>query len=85
MQSSPRSKVSWRWLVLPLLVLAYPADAQAYIDPGTGSLIVNLLAFVMGGFFAFRSHLRRLKDRLFGGSSQPEPERDGEPSPPPKS
>jgi hypothetical protein len=64
----PQSHLLRLSLLFAVLFVAFPADAQAYIDAGTGSIIINgLIATVMGGFFYFRHHLRRLKSRLFGG------------------
>jgi hypothetical protein len=64
----PQSHILRLSLLFAVLFVAFPADAQAYIDAGTGSIIINgLIAAVMGGFFFFRHHLRQLKNRLFGG------------------
>jgi hypothetical protein len=46
-------------LALPLLVL--PSIAHAYLDPGTGSYVVQLLiGTVMGGLFAVGMFRRRV-------------------------
>ena len=55
-----------------LLILTFSAarEARAYIDPGTGSMIIQIL---IGGFLAlswtFRKAWRRLLGRLFSHSS----------------
>ena len=46
-------------LVLPLLLL--PSVAQAYLDPGTGSYVVQLLiGTLLGGLFALGVFWRRV-------------------------
>jgi hypothetical protein len=47
-------------LVLALLLLALPSTAHAYLDPGTGSYVVQLLiGTVLGGLFAVGMFWRR--------------------------
>jgi hypothetical protein len=49
------------------------APLLAYIDPGTGSMLVQLLAAgILGGFMA----VRRFRDRVFGLFRKREPESD---------
>jgi len=56
-----------------LVLVAEPA--AAYIDPGTGSMIVQgLIAAVVGGAVALRMQWRRVKGWLTGGSAD-EPSR----------
>ena len=44
-----------------LLVLVLGTPAEAYIDPGSGSMLMQLLlAGVMGGIVTFRAGLRRV-------------------------
>jgi hypothetical protein len=48
-------------LLLALLLLALPSTAHAYLDPGTGSYIVQLLiGTVLGGLFAVGMFWRRV-------------------------
>ena len=62
-----------------LVCLAYPQPAQAYLDPGTGSMILQVLvAGVLGGLFAIKMYWRQLKARFTGRS----PEEDRQPSEP---
>ncbi len=58
-----RVKASVAFLIpLGFVLLACPAPALAYIDPGTGSLLVQLLiASILGAIFA----LKRFWTRLF--------------------
>ena len=48
-------------LLLTLLLLALPSTAHAYLDPGTGSYVVQLLIGTMlGGLFALGVFWRRV-------------------------
>ena len=52
-----------------LAALAAPQTAHAYLDPGTGSMVLQvILASVMGGLFVLKRYWHRLKAR-FGGTS----------------
>jgi hypothetical protein len=44
-----------------VLSIALPARAHAYIDPGSGSLLLQVL---LAGFFAFLFMLRRVREKL---------------------
>ena len=49
-------------IVSLLLVLVMYDYAQAYIDPSTGSYILQiLLAGILGGLYAMKSYWRQLK------------------------
>ena len=57
-------------LIFLLVVLARPAEA--YVDPGTGGMLVQLLlGGVMAGLVLFRSGLRRIAG-WFHRSSRPD-------------
>ena len=62
-------------LLLTLLLLALPSTADAYLDPGTGSYVEQLLiGGLLGGLFALGVFWRRVVafiKRLFkrGGSN----------------
>jgi hypothetical protein len=48
-------------LLLALTLLALPSVAHAYLDPGTGSYVVQLLiGTVLGGLFAVGMFWRRV-------------------------
>ena len=48
-------------LLLTLLLLALPSTAHAYLDPGTGSYVVQLLiGSLLGGLFALGMFWRRV-------------------------
>jgi len=63
-------------VLLTLLLLALPSVAHAYLDPGTGSYVVQLLiGGLLGGLFALGMFWRRVLasiKRLFkrGGSGE---------------
>jgi hypothetical protein len=39
----------------------------AYLDPGTGSLVLQItVASLLGGLFAFKTFWRRLKSKVLG-------------------
>ena len=63
-------------LLLTLLLLALPSIAHAYLDPGTGSYVVQLLiGTVLGGLFALGVFWRRVLaflKRLFKRGSSDE-------------
>jgi len=52
-----------RGFILTLLpVLLWVDDAQAYIDPGTGGLLIqSLVAALVGGFFLIKVYWNKLK------------------------
>lgn len=52
----------------------FPAPAQAYVDPGSGSLAVQgIIAAILGVGLTLRLYWRRIRDRLRG-----RPQRDDE-------
>jgi len=58
-------------LVATLLVLA-PASAQAYIDPGTGSYVLQaVVSAVAGSLVALRMYWQRIKAALGSRSESP--------------
>ena len=45
-----------------LLALVFVDNAQAYIDPGTGSMFIqSLVAAIAGGLFAIKTYWHKLK------------------------
>jgi len=62
---------TWLLAATGLLVLVFSGEASAYIDPGTGSLILQMLiAVVVGTGFALGVFWKQVKGffvRLFGG------------------
>jgi hypothetical protein len=55
-----------------VLQLALVADANAYLDPGTGSFIFQtIIAIVVGSAFALKTYWQRIKARFGGKSATP--------------
>lgn len=57
-------------ILLALLVLIFPKNAHAYLDPGTGSYVLQVAAALLfGGLFAvkaFWSHIKAFFSSMFG-------------------
>jgi hypothetical protein len=70
--------------VVALVLLALPRDAQAYLDPGTGSLIVQtIVAGVAAAAYGFRHYLMRALSLLRGrGGTKPAHPDEAPPSQP---
>ena len=72
-----------RRLLLPALLLALPLDAAAYIDPGTGSLILQgLIAAFAAAAFVIRGYWYRIKAlfrRKDGPAATGRPQPGGDP------
>lgn len=73
-----------RLLVLPaLLLLALPGASHAYIDPGTGSLVIQgLIAGFAAAAVILRGYWYRIKAFFRRDSAEPKPEVDTERKPP---
>ncbi len=64
----PKSSVSLLALVA-LAVALWPANAWAYIDPGTGSFVIQgIIAAVVGAGFALKVFWKRIISALTGKS-----------------
>ncbi len=60
-----------------VLVLVWPMSAHAYLDLGTGSMVLQVaFASLMAGLFTLKIYWRKLRGRLGFGSSDPPPHRD---------
>ena len=59
-----------QFLSILFVILCYSQSAAAYLDPGTGSLILQMLiAGIIGAMFTIKLYWYRLKDfiaRIFG-------------------
>jgi hypothetical protein len=71
-----------------LVALAASPPAHAYIDPGTGSLILQgLIAAFVGAAFALKNFyytkVKRVIDFILGRKPAPSRDDDAPPSPPP--
>jgi hypothetical protein len=48
-----------------LLAVSVPQTAHAYLDPGTGSVILQVVAAgVLGALFTFKSYIRTAKSAI---------------------
>lgn len=58
-----------RHLAMLILLVASPGTAHAYLDPGTGSYLLQLLiGSILGGLYAVKLLWARIRTRLtFGG------------------
>ncbi len=64
MYSEKKITTSGIYFVISFILL-FPSDAYAYLDPGTGSYIMQLLiAFVLGGLFAIKLYWKKVKDLI---------------------
>ena len=60
--------IAFAWLACCVL----PSPAHAYLDAGTGSMILQIgIATAAAGLFILKNHWRRLKAKLFGSSLEP--------------
>ena len=60
--SAPGSRILGACLLLGALALLFPPPAAAYLDPGSGSFILQILAaFLLGAGVAIRMQWRRIK------------------------
>lgn len=56
----PQRKRLALWIALSLLLL-FPASAKAYVDPGTGSYVLQMvLAGLLGALFALKVFWHRM-------------------------
>jgi hypothetical protein len=59
------------------LVLVWPTPAHAYLDLGTGSMVLQVaVASLMAGLFTLKIYWRKLRERLGLGPSEPPIHRD---------
>lgn len=64
--SAPKSSLTIL-AVAALAVGLWPRPAQAYIDPGTGSFVVQgIIAAVVGASFALKVFWRRIVSKITG-------------------
>ncbi len=69
---------TWVLLVLGVLAVAlFPTDAHAYIDPGTGSYIIQIvIAGIMAGALALKMFWGRIKAMFSGNPAKNDSDRD---------
>lgn len=60
-------KAKWLFFTFAAYQLIAPSRVHAYIDPGSGSIFVELvIAVALAGLFALKLNLHRLKEFFFG-------------------
>ncbi len=53
------------WSIVALLLVLWPGEAQAYLDAGTGSMLLQMfVAAAAGGLYLLKLRWRQLKARL---------------------
>ncbi len=80
-----RVVLSTVWMSMAVY-LAFPSPAHAYLDPGTGSILLQgLIGAVVGGWVATRLYWSKLKSfvqgrhaKAGGGADAPEKDRAGD-------
>ena len=64
---------------MPLFMLR---DSLAYLDPGSGSYLLQLLiAGILGAIFVFRGYLGRFKDFILGIARRDRPDEESDNGP----
>ena len=75
-----RATLGAGFLALVMALFVFPAQAHAYLDPGTGSYILQLaLAALVGALFAVRLFWGRIKaffQKLFSQGEEEEQDAD---------
>ena len=72
------NRIHMALLAVPALLLLSTQNAYAYLDPGTGSMILQgLIGGIAGGMFAIRIYWGKLKSR-FGPAPVSASPRDAE-------
>jgi hypothetical protein len=61
-----------RLFAVGALLLAFPALAHAYVDPGAGTMILQLLLAGMAGLMIFGRRLRQRVMKFLGLMKKPE-------------
>jgi hypothetical protein len=55
------------FLGVQLICFSFCNEALAYLDPGTGSFIIQMaIASIVGGLFAIKIYYRKIKEFLMG-------------------
>jgi len=64
-------------LFISTLITLFPKDALAYIDPGSGSYITQvILGFVFGGLFMVKLYWKKVKNAIFKNRSKIQKEKN---------
>jgi len=50
------------WIIYILVYLIFPRNAYAYLDPGTGSFVIQIIiAFALGAIFFIKIYFKKIK------------------------
>jgi hypothetical protein len=53
--------------LIAAVVAAVPTEAHAYLDPGTGSMVLQVIvAGILGAMFTFKSYVRAIISSITG-------------------
>lgn len=64
-------------LLVLALCLCFVPSASAYLDPGSGSYIVQMIiAGVLGGFYAIKLYWVKIVNFIKGNSAQTDPDEE---------
>lgn len=69
---------SMKYIVTALFSFIWISNAYAYLDPGTGSLVIqSTIAAITGGLFILKTYWHKLKAKLFSKREKIKDENDG--------
>lgn len=55
-----------KYIIIAFFSLIWISNAYAYLDPGTGSLVVqSIIASIAGGLFILKTYWHKFKTKLF--------------------
>ena len=58
-------------VLFSIVMIFFPANAYAYVDPGSGGVIVTtVLGFIASIAYTFRKYFYKLRRALFGGKKE---------------
>ncbi|CAM4412735.1 MAG: hypothetical protein LEGION0403_FIIPPAGN_00936 [Legionella sp.] len=68
-----------KYLLIALSSFIWVSNAYAYLDPGTGSLIIqSTIAAITGGLFILKTYWHKLKAKLFSRSEKIKDDNDSQ-------
>ena len=72
-----RSQITSALAVVLIFLALVPATAHAYLDPGSGSYLLQIIvAGILSSLFLVKTYWHKIKSVFTRGSSQPESEDD---------
>ncbi|KTD11593.1 hypothetical protein Lgra_1051 [Legionella gratiana] len=55
-----------KYIIIAFFSFIWISNAYAYLDPGTGSLVIqSIIAVITGGLFILKTYWHKLKAKLF--------------------